>query len=323
MMREILSIFLGAGIASIFWWAVIQKNTAQREAGILDRMPEPVEQVGILSSGEVPFSSQPQGRYPGIKLYNTDFLVPLNRMTLTKYVYFDDPDGFYGSGNAPGFGFLFIIEEKGKRQYFLTSALQGKTVWDLVYLGENIDIEKGESINGFYVVSYKNRNGQKGDACVTTSRITARCPVEDPGVAQELVMDLRKSLVRPWDTEPFEGDLPRFFYLLQDAVRKNDKAALAGMISFPICINNWTYYTREEFIEDYDQIFDATRRQVILDSTFDDVHCGSTGDWEGARIPGGIWCWGTEMDKPTPIEHIDSFDIVLGGVFTLCANGRF
>lgn len=308
MKREILSIFLGAGIASIFWWAVIQKDTARREAGISDRMPEPVEQVGILASGEVPFSSQPQGRYPGIKLYNTDFLVPLNRMTLTRYAFFDDPDGFYGSGGAPCVGFLFIIEEKRKHQYFLTSAMQGKTVWDLVYLGEDINIEKTEIDKGFYVIHYKNRNGQKGDAYVAASRIVGNEPVEDPGVAQNLVRDLRRSLVKPCDPEPFEGDLARFFRMLQEAVRVNDKATLAGMVNFPITVNGWTYYTREEFIEDYDLIFNDARRQVILDSTFDDVHCGSTGEWQGAYIPGEIWCWGTEMDKPTPIERINSME---------------
>jgi hypothetical protein len=308
MLREILSVFLGAGVASTFWWAAIQKDTVTRDAGILECVPEPVEQVGILASGEVPFSSQPQGRYPGIKLYNTDFLVPLNRITLTRYAFFDDPDGFYGSGGAPCMGGMFIIEEKGKRQYFMTSAQQEQTVWDVVYLGEDIDIEKAEMDAGFYVIDYKNRNGQKGNACVAAGRITGEYPVEDPGVAQKLEKDLRKSLVRPWDTEPFEGDLPRFFYLLQDAVRKNNKAALAGMVNFPITINDWTYYTREEFIEDYDQIFSAARRKAILDSTFDDVHCGSSGAWEGAEIPGDIWCWGAKMDKPTPIGIINRFE---------------
>ena len=309
MRREILSAFLGAGVASLSWWgAGLLKDTASDKVSILETIPEPVEQVGILASGEVPFSSKPQGYFPGIKLYNTDFLIPLNRMTLTRYVCFDDPDESYGSGNAPCFGFLFIIEEKGKRQYFMTSAQQDKTVWDLVYLGENIDIEKAELDNGYYVVSYKNQNGQRGNGCVAVSRIVGNFPVEDPGVAQELEKDLRKSLVKPCDTAPFEGDLSRFFQIFQNAVRQDDKAALAGMINFPITINDWTYYTREEFIEDYDQIFSSARKKVILESTFDDVHCGSTGEWEGASIPGGIWCWGTEMDKPTPIERINNLE---------------
>ena len=62
--------------------------------------------------------------FPGLKLYNTDFLIPWDRTEITEYAVFDDHKADYGSGNAPISAFMFRVEEKGKHHYFMTAGRQ-------------------------------------------------------------------------------------------------------------------------------------------------------------------------------------------------------
>ena len=62
--------------------------------------------------------------FPGLKLYDTDFLIPWNRTEITEYVVFDGHKADYGSGNAPISAFMFRVEEKGKHHYFMTAGRQ-------------------------------------------------------------------------------------------------------------------------------------------------------------------------------------------------------
>ncbi|MBR5977798.1 MAG: hypothetical protein IK033_02235, partial [Verrucomicrobia bacterium] len=96
-------------------------------------------------------------------------------------------------------------------------------------------------------------------------------------------------------------DFEQFFQKLQNAVKQDDKAAVAGMIEFPIVANHWKYYTREEFIENYDRIFHTDRKKKLLDSKLDDVFFS----WRGALIPGEIWCTGApDKETSAPIDFI-------------------
>ena len=46
------------------------------------------------------YSAVSDKNFPGLKLYNTAFLIPWNRTEITEYAVFDDPKADYGSGNA-------------------------------------------------------------------------------------------------------------------------------------------------------------------------------------------------------------------------------
>ncbi|MBO4545270.1 MAG: hypothetical protein J5773_05765 [Verrucomicrobia bacterium] len=304
MKREIISGIAGAAIASVIWLTlgiqvdmneeVIMPQAELVEADVTDSS----ELVPILDK-DIQFSSVAQGNFPGLKLYNTDFLVPLNRVILTKYVYFDDPEENYGTAGAPGFSFMFAVSEKGKDHYFLTSALQGNLVNELVYLGENIDIKEVKDKDGWHVFTYMDKNGKNGEAAIGGQ--WTEDPVNENGISQSLVMDFRWNLLKPYDPEYFNGDFDQFFQKLQNAVRQDDKAAVAGMIEFPIAVDHWKYYTRKEFIADYDEIFNDARKKELLDSKLDDVFFS----WRGALIPGEIWCTGApDKETSAPIDLI-------------------
>ena len=289
MKREIISGIVGAAIASVIWLTlgiqvdmdeeVILPQAELVKADVTDSS----ELVPVLDKN-IQFSSVAQGNFPGLKLYNTDFLVPLNRVILTKYVYFDDPEEDYRTAGAPEFSFMFAVSEKGKDHYFLTSSFQGNLVNELVYLGENIDIKKVEDEDGWHIFTYTDKNGKNGKTFIGGQGVGEPVKDEEKGISQSLVMDFRQNLVKPYDSEYFKGDFEQFFQKLQNAVKQDDKAAVAGMIEFPIVANHWKYYTREEFIENYDRIFHTDRKKKLLDSKLDDVFFSPKSPLETERM---------------------------------------
>ena len=241
------------------------------------------------------YSAQSDESFPGLKLYDTDFLIPLNRMVITGYSTIDDPKADYGSGNAPVNVIMFGIREKDETHYFLTSALQNEVFCELFYLGKNISVENREDLDGWAIVTYKDDAGKIGKACVRSARLHKEFPVKDCGAAHEMGLDM---LLRYRDVEDplvWQINAEQLLKRYQDAVRNNDKAAIAKMYEFPMDFNGERLYTRAEFVERFDEIFPQERKEIILKAKPEQIFYS----WRGALLPSGEWLTNA-CDENTP-----------------------
>lgn len=62
------------------------------------------------------------------------------------------------------------------------------------------------------------------------------------------------------------------------------------MIAFPAELSGKLYFTRAEFLRDYQKIFHPERKKAILKTSMKDVNFS----WRGAGMPGGIFLNATE-----------------------------
>ena len=86
----------------------------------------------------------------------------------------------------------------------------------------------------------------------------------------------------------------------QESLRREDCQTIAGMIDFPAELSGKLYFTRSEFLHDYQKIFHSKRKKVILGTTIKDVDFS----WRGATMPGGIFL-NASQETAGPIRSID------------------
>ena len=141
------------------------------------------------------FSSRPQGSFPGLAVYEGDFLIPLNRLILTSFVSADPPDDGGDRGrNRPATALVFGIREGEIIKYFLVSGIQGTTNLGAKYLGTDIAVEAvGVAGSGYCTVEYTTpRDGLKHRSCVPRAYIVGSAPEFADDISQplELTSDL-------------------------------------------------------------------------------------------------------------------------------------
>ena len=301
MKRELISAVIGAGITSMVWAGSAyfrcagEKPTAKTEAAADSQSKNPHR--GSIASADARhpgrmrklvegvYSTLPEKNFPGLKLYSNDFLIPLNRLYITRHILVDDPEGFYGSGGRPMCACLFGIHEDGGIHYFLASADQDGDVGPIVYLGRDIDIEKVEHAgNGYWLVTYKDKQGKTGRGYVPIQGIFGDDPVKDAGIAQWIGMDPLNEYAEDCDPFVWEMNAEQFWRRYQKAIRENDRLTIAKMHRFPIGRHDRKIYTRAEFMEKYDSIYTPGVRESILNSGDSIMY-----SWRGARLPNGAW----------------------------------
>ena len=289
MKKEIISFAIGAGIVGCIW-----AGTTFIKRGSKPASPETVQkniaEQPNLRKKPLPavYSAMPDKNFPGLKVYDTDFLIPWNRTVITEYAVFDDPKANYGSGNAPMSAFMFRISEKGKYHYFMTAGSQWGEMSTLVYLGENIDIEKVKPAgNGYLMATYKDSKGCIGRGFVPISYITGSDPTEDIGVAQNIPLDSLLKYSEKCDPFVWEMTAEQMWKLLQKSLRENDKMTIAKMITFPMEFGGERIYTRAEFVQKFDEIFYPEYKEFVLKSDASKIWYS----WRGAGLPDSCsWC---------------------------------
>ena len=293
MKKEIVSFVIGAGVVSGIWLGTtLCKCTSVTTSKSKQSTPilQPNLSKKVLSDV---YSAKPDNNFAGLKLYDTDFLIPWNRVTITEYACFDDPNGNYGSANAPMSAFMFRIAEKDKFHYFLTSGRQWGNISELVYLGEDIDIEKVEPAgNGYIMATYKDSKGRDGKAFVAISYITGSEPTNDIGIAQDIILDPLLKYAEKCDPFVWTITPEQLWALLQESLRKNDKMTIAKMITFPMEFNGEQIYTRAEFIERFEEIFYPAYKEFVLKSDASTIWYS----WRGAGLPDNC-SWLTSASK--------------------------
>ncbi len=98
------------------------------------------------------------------KIYPSDFLVPLNRLSLLGGKFLNDESWMYddhgamGSDTVPSLAFVFAIDDFKQRKvhYFLAGGLPGWAIDHLQYLGENLSNMKREAIPSVLSISYND-----------------------------------------------------------------------------------------------------------------------------------------------------------------------
>ena len=293
-----ISFAIGAGIVGCIWTGTafirekseISPDVTPAPAAVSATMPASATQYPnrLRKPLSDAYSAIPDRNFPGIKLYDTDFLIPWNRTVITEYAVFDDPKDNYGSGNAPMSAFMFRVEEKGKSHYFMTAGMQWREIAKLVYLGENIKIEKVEPAgNGYLMATYKDPKGRIGRGFVPISHWVGVEPTKDTGVAQNIQLDPLLKYAEMCDPFVWKMTAEELWKLLQKSLRENDKMTIAKMITFPMEFKGETIYTRAEFVEKFDEIFFPAYKEFVLKSDTSEIWYS----WRGAGLPDNCsWC---------------------------------
>lgn len=308
MKKELISAVIGAGIVGVIWAysahlkcgqeKTVQEGALSQSESVVDKQ-HPGKMKKRL---EGIYSTLPDKEFPGLKLYSTDFLIPLNRLYITRHIYVDDPDGFYGSGGRPMCACVFGVQEKGDTHYFLAGADQDGEAGPFVYLGLNIDIEKVEPAgNGYWLVTYKDKQGRVGRGYVPIQGIVGADPVSDMGIAQPLSMNPLAKYAEDCDHFVWEMNARQLWDTYLKAIREDDRMTVAKMHRFPIERNGINIYTRTEFLEQYDNIYTPSERDSLLnDYDPEDIMYS----WRGARLPNGIWLINA-YDKNAPAGPLE------------------
>ena len=289
MKKEIISFVIGAGIVGCAWTAttIIDCKQANSLTAISTTMPTAKVQYPNSLKKVLPdvYSAIPDKNFPGLKLYNTDFLIPWNRAEIIEY---EDPE--FHQPVSTG-AFILKIREKGKQHYFLTDNKEIGNRSQLIYLGENIRIEKFEPVsNGYMMVTYKDAKGKIGRGVVSISNILGEEPSDDTGIAQDITLDpLRKYSDNP---DPSFSDMTaeQLWKLYQESLRKNDRTTISKIIIYPIRFNGEFIYTRAEFLRRFDEMFFPEYKEFVLKNR-DTIWYS----WRGACMPDNCsWCYGAE-----------------------------
>lgn len=293
MKRDLISAVIGAGIVGAIWGGsallkcapekIVQDGALSQSESVIDeqhpgRMKKPVEGI---------YSTLPDKEFPGLKLYNTDFLIPLNRLYITRHIFVDDPNGYYGSGGRPMCACVFGVHDHDGIDYFLAGAGQDWWAGPFVYLGKNINIENVDLAgNGYWLVTCKDKQGRVGRGYVPIQGIAGVDPVSDMGIAQPLSMDPLAKYAEDCDHFVWEMNARQLWDTYLKAVREDDRMTVAKMHRFPIERNGIDIYTRTEFLEQYDNIYTPSEKDSLLnDYDPEDIMYS----WRGALLPNGIW----------------------------------
>lgn len=259
----------------------------------------------LVFSGEkdqekLPFQVAPQGSFPGFHIESYEFAIPLNRMELTALVHADDPDEFYGSGGSPMTIIVFRVKEKGEYHYFALSGAQESRISELQYLGKELELKKWAPAGaGFLKLDFLRKDSSLASAWISSSRITGS--TAEDAVGERIVLDTRWLHADTYDKHTFEGkSFPAFLTEFQECLRRDDRKIIAGMINFPAEISGKLYFTRSEFLHDYQKIFHSERKKVIWGTTIKDVDFS----WRGTTMPGGIFL-DASQETAGPIRSID------------------
>ena len=238
------------------------------------------------SDRELPsFRVAPQGSFPGFHIQSYEFAVPLNRMELTALVHADDPNGDYGSGNAPMTIVVFRVRECGEFHYFALSGTQNSEISEFQYLGKDLELKNWTPAGmGFLKLDFLRKDSSHASAWISSSRITGSPAADAAG--ERLALDTRWLYADEYDKHVFEkNNFPAFLAEFQECLRRDDRKTIARMIAFPAELSGKLYFTRAEFLRDYQKIFHPERKKAILKTSMKDVNFS----WRGAGMPGGIF----------------------------------
>ena len=182
----------------------------------------------------------------------------------------------------------------------MTAGRQGGQISELVYLGENIEIEKVEPAgNGYLMATYKDPKGRIGRGFVAISYITGSDPTEDTGVAQDIQLDSLLKYAEKCDPFVWKITAEEMWKLLQKSLRKNDKMTIAKMITFPMDFCGERIYTRAEFVEKFDEIFYPEYKEFVLKSDASEIWYS----WRGAGLPDRCsWCSDASKKSAGPLS---------------------
>ena len=290
--KNLISAFAGACTVGLIWIiSAFFVKPAAPDAGAEPPPEAAAEKVTtpVITKEEIKnaYSSLPMQRFAGLKLYQNDFLIPVNRMHITNYFVFDDPKDDYGSGNMPMYAFVFYINEKNNYHYFMIAGAQNKSTGELIYLGQDISVDKFEHVgNGYIMVSYHDSQKRAGKGIAAVSYICGSKPKDDPGISQSIELDPFLNTAEKCDPFVWKITASALWKLLRRSVKANDKLTIAKMISFPLTYKGEKIYTRAEFIENFDKILDDESKNAILNAKDDDRIFYS---WRGAMLPNSSW----------------------------------
>lgn len=247
-----------------------------------------------------PFQVAPQGSFPGLHIQNYEFAIPLNRMELTALVHADAPNGLYGSGGAPMTVIVFRVQENGKYHYFAFTGVQNsQRHTEVQYLGEDLELGNWTPAGaGFRKLEFSRKDSSCGYAWLSFSRITGSPAADAAG--EYIVTDTRYLHADDYDRQLFEKkSFPVFLTEFQECIRTDDRKTIARMIDFPAELSGKLYFTRSEFLRDYQKIFHSERKKAVLETTIDEVDF----NWRGTWIPDGITL-NASMENAGPICFI-------------------
>ena len=249
------------------------------------------------------FQVEAQGSFPGFLIQNYEFAIPLNRMELTSLVRADDPDGFYGSGGAPMTIALIRIRERGEIHYFTLSGIQNCRVSDVQYLGRNLTIKNWTlAENGFVRLDFTREDSSNASAWIPVSVITGS-PADD-AAGERIAPDTRWLYADAYDRHFFENkSFPEFLVEFQECLRREDRQTIAGMIDFPAELSGKLYFTRSEFLRNYQKIFHPQRKKAVLKTTIKDVEFSC----RGVLMPGGFFL-NASQESAGPIQFMAEQD---------------
>ena len=249
------------------------------------------------------FRVAPQGSFPGFHIRSYEFAIPLNRMELTALVHAEDPDEFYGSGGAPMTIVVFRVWECGEFHYFALSGAQNSRIGEIQYLGKELELKNwGPAGAGFLKLDFLRKDSSHASAWLSSRRITGS-PAED-AAGEPIALDTRWLHADIYDKHVFEGkSFPIFLAEFQGCLRRDDQQTIARMINFPAEVSGKFYFTRSEFLRDYQKIFHSERKKLVLETTIEDVDFS----WRGATMPGGIFL-DASLETAGPIQAITDPD---------------
>lgn len=125
-------------------------------------------------------SSRPQGAFPGLAIYGSDFLIPLNRLILTSVVSAEPPDENGDRGrNRPATVLVFGIREGERTRYFLASGIRETLNLDVKYLGTDIALESAAVAgNGYCLIEYSTGHDGVKHQCAAPQCLIVGSPPE-------------------------------------------------------------------------------------------------------------------------------------------------
>ena len=150
----------------------------------------------------------------------------------------------------------------------------------------------------FRKLEFSRKDSSCGYAWLSFSRITGSPAADAAG--EYIVTDTRYLHADDYDRQLFEKkSFPVFLTEFQECIRTDDRKTIARMIDFPAELSGKLYFTRSEFLRDYQKIFHSERKKAVLETTIDEVDF----NWRGTWMPDGITL-NASMENAGPICFI-------------------
>ena len=191
------------------------------------------------------------------------------------------------------------IRERGDIHYFSLSGIQNRRVSDVQYLGKNLTLKNWTlAEKGFLKLDFTREDSSSAGAWIPVSVITGS-PADD-AAGERIFPDTRWLYADAYDSHFFENkSFPELLMEFQESLRRDDRQTIAGMIDFPAELSGKLYFTRSEFLRDYQKIFHSKRKKAILEATIEDVDFS----WRETSMPGGI-SLNASLEIAGPIQAI-------------------